>query len=966
MIVGCPNVGWTSGVTRHGVRVGHAVWYAQAFGLRRTGQLPKVQQVNTQSLDRPLAKSSGASAGAVGPHQTDGNLRTALEHAAIGFVVLDRDGRIREANGAFQRLVGYDADELRGCDEIAITYPQDRAQGPALLERLSATDGTSATVNKRYLRKDGTVAWVRNTISVIGHGEDQARAFLLVVNDVTQLRETERALQNAEARFRDFIEAACSLWVETDADLRIAQAALASDARSVRTMDEMVGRPVWQAAGVSDPNLDPTWRDVLTLMQARQPFRDIRYTLVDPQGRTHYRRASGVPVFDDEGRFTGYRCVASDETAEIEARAQANATEGLLTMAIEGMSDGFAVFDAEDRLVLMNRRYRESLPPDTDWVQPGQTFEEILRTGVASGHYVEAIGNEESFVAERLREHREGRGARLVRAIGNRWCRARDHRMPDGSTVIIRTDVTDLIERELALQDREERLRAIAGNLPGFIFRQVVTADGRFGNAYFSDRLKEMIGVPAEEISSGHGTLLDHVHADDRERLVRSLLASNAQPGPALIEVRLITRPGGEIRWLRLHTTAKKLPDDALQWDGIGIDVTDRKAAEERLHQAQKTEAIGQLTGGVAHDFNNLLTVIMGCAELLNEELAEVDLANKELVRNILTASNRGSELTHQLLAFARKQPLQPRAVDVNQLIEELRPLLAGPLGEDIDLRIDLRADPPVAHIDAHQLQNAIINLAVNARDAMPGGGRLRIETGNSRIDKRQAADIGDVRPGRYILIRVVDTGRGMAAEIASRAIEPFFTTKPVGKGTGLGLSMVFGFVKQSGGHMTIDSVPGEGTTVRLLLPQVGGGDVSDNDSAMPSEQPRGSEVILLVEDDWAVRDTVSTLLRNLGYHVIEAASGHEALQIIGGPHPIDLLFTDVVMPGGMDGFQLADESRRLRPGLKVLCASGYAESAIERYGRPPDIELLQKPFRSRELARRIRRALGHPPAQGY
>jgi len=904
----------------------------------------------------------------VGPHLTDGNLRVALENAAIGHVMLDRDGRITDSSAAFQRLVGYSADDLRGCDEVAITYPPDRAQGPRLLEQLSGSHDTGVTIDKRYLRKDGTVAWVRNTVSAIRDDDGRLQAFAVIVHDLTQQHATERALRDAKARFRDFIEAACSLWVETDADLRITEAALATVARSVRRLDEMVGRPLWQAAGVADPNLDPTWRDVLTLLQERQPFRDIRYTLVDAQGRTHYRRASGVPVFDDEGRFTGYRCVASDETAEIEARAQANATEGLLTMAIEGMSDGFAVFDAEDRLVLMNRRYRESLPPDTDWVQPGQTFEEILRTGVASGHYIEAIGNEESFVAERLREHREGRGARLVRAIGNRWCRARDHRMPDGSTVIIRTDVTDLIERELALQDREERLRAIAGNLPGFIFRQVVTAGGRFGNAYFSDRLKEMIGVPAEEISSGHGTLLDHVHADDRERLVRSLVAANAEPGPALIEVRLITRPGGEIRWLRLHTTAKKLPDDALQWDGIGIDVTDRKAAEDRLHQAQKTEAIGQLTGGVAHDFNNLLTVIMGCAELLNEELAEADNANKELVRSILMASNRGSALTHQLLAFARKQPLQPRVVDVNHLIEELRPLLAGPLGEDIELRFDLRADPTITHIDAHQLQNAILNLAVNARDAMPNGGRLRIETGNARLDKRQAADIGDVKPGCYILIRVVDTGDGMAAEIASRAIEPFFTTKPVGKGTGLGLSMVFGFVKQSGGHMTIDSVPGEGTTVRLLLPQAGDGgdDASDSDSATVAERPRGSETILLVEDDEAVRDTVGTLLRNLGYHVIEAASGREALGIIASPQPIDLLFTDVVMPGGIDGFQLVDEGRRLRPGLKVLCASGYAESAMERYGRPPDIELLQKPFRSRELARRIRRALGHPPAQGY
>ncbi|HEX2885317.1 PAS domain S-box protein [Vineibacter terrae] len=906
--------------------------------------------MNTQSLRRSVAPSAASAAGA-GARLTDAAVRAALDEAGVGLLVIDGAGRIVEASAAFQRLMGCDAAALVGRDEMEVVHPDDRAPG-----------GAAGEADRRYVRRDGSAVWTRSSVSVVDDGPDRRR--IIVVRDITAQREAEWALRNSEARFRDFIEAAYSLWVETDVELRIVQAALASAASPVRRLDEMVGLPIWQAAGVSDPQLDPTWRDVLTLMQARQPFRDIRYTMVDGQGRTHYRRASGVPVFDEDKRFTGYRCVASDETAEIEARARANATEGLLNLAIEGMSDGFAVFDAEDRLVLMNRRYRESLPPDTDWLHPGLTFEEILRTGVASGHYVEAIGNEESFIAERLREHREGKGARLVRAIGNRWCRARDHRLPDGSTVIIRTDVTDLMERERELQDREEWLRAIAGNLPGFIFRQVVTADGKFGSAYVSDRLMQVIGVPAEEISSGHGTLLDHVHADDRERLVRSLATTAADPGPSLIEVRLIARPGGEVRWLRLHATPKKLPDDALQWDGIGIDITDHKVAEDRLHQALKTEAIGQLTGGVAHDFNNLLTVIAGCAELLNEELPEADHARKELVRSILTASSRGSELTHQLLAFARKQPLQPRAVDVNRLIEELRPLLAGPLGEDIALRFDLRADPTIAHIDAHQLHNAILNLAVNARDAMPGGGRLLIETSNIGLDKRLAAEIADIRPGRYIAIRVVDTGRGMSADIMSRAIEPFFTTKPAGKGTGLGLSMVYGFVKQSGGHMTIDSRPGDGASVCLLLPQAGGADQPGATSVTTAERPRGSETILLVEDDPAVRGTVATLLGNLGYSVIEAASGRAALQIIAGSQPIDLLFTDVVMPGGIDGFQLIDEGRRLRPGLKVLCASGYAESAIERYGRPPpDIELLQKPFRSRELARRIRRVLGQPSA---
>ncbi|MCW5748851.1 MAG: PAS domain S-box protein [Alphaproteobacteria bacterium] len=890
------------------------------------------------------------------------HLGAALDSAGIGALLLDRDGRILDASPAFQLLLGYDIAELRGRDEASVVHAADRAHSVALLERLSGRDDPSLESEKRYLPKDGGEVWVRATITAARDAAGRTQAFTIVVQDIAQRRQIEQARRDSEARLRDVIEAAGCLWVETDARFRITQAQMASTAHSVQSLDALIGRSLSQATGVSDPGLDPTWRDVQTLMRAHQPFRDVRYTLVDGQGRTHYRRASGVPAFDAEGRFAGYRCLAIDETAEIEARARANATEGLLHMAIEGMSDGFAVFDAEDRFVLMNRRYRESLPPDTEWIRPGLTFEEILRIGVASGHYLEAIGNEEAFIAERLREHREGRGARLVRAIGNRWCRARDHRLPDGSTVIIRTDVTELVERERELQDREEQLRAIAGNLPGFIFRMVVAADGTFGNAYVSERLKEIIGVPAEEITSGRGTLLEHVHADDRERLMRGLTATVADPRPSLIEVRMVNRPTGDIHWLRLHTTSKKLPDGAQQWDGIGIDVTDRKAAEDRLLQSQKTEAIGQLTGGVAHDFNNLLTVITGCAELLSEALPKSDHANAELVRNILTAGHRGAELTHQLLAFARKQPLTPRTVDVNQLIAELRPLLVGPLGEDIELRFDLRADPTVTRIDAHQLQNAIINLAVNARDAMPSGGKLLVETANVALDLRQAAEIGDVKPGRYIIVRVVDTGTGMPAEVAARAIEPFFTTKPTGKGTGLGLSMVYGFVKQSGGHMTIASVPGEGTTVRLLLPQAGATGAAGADGTVASDRPRGSETILLVDDEAEIRVTTAELLRRLGYTVHCLGSGGEVIAALEQQtEKYDILVLDISMPG-MDGRETLRRLRESGYTVPVLMATGHSAEAEGGLARQLGATgVIQKPFAVQRLAGCIRAALDTP-----
>jgi signal transduction histidine kinase len=385
------------------------------------------------------------------------------------------------------------------------------------------------------------------------------------------------------------------------------------------------------------------------------------------------------------------------------------------------------------------------------------------------------------------------------------------------------------------------------------------------------------------------------------------------------------------------------------------------EATESQVRQAQKMEAIGQLTGGVAHDFNNILTVITGTIEILGDAVKD----RPELVQittMIGAAAARGADLTQHLLAFARRQPLQPRSVDVNAMVVDVARLLRPTLGEPIEIESMLAHDSAPALIDPSQLSTAILNLALNARDAMPDGGKLTLETKNVVLDENYAGLNSDVTPGNYVMIAVSDTGEGIATRLLDKVFEPFFTTKDVGKGSGLGLSMVYGFVKQSNGHIKIYSEEGHGTTVKLYLPQaVSVAGVAD---ALPAEAgiaefERGDKSILIVEDDALVREYVVTQINRLGYDTLAASNGAEALKIIDGPERIDLLFTDVIMPGGMNGRQLATEAQKRRPGLKVLFTSGYTENAIVHHGRlDAGVLLLPKPYLSADLARLIRTAL--------
>ncbi|MET4072029.1 PAS domain S-box-containing protein [Bradyrhizobium sp. S3.2.6] len=388
---------------------------------------------------------------------------------------------------------------------------------------------------------------------------------------------------------------------------------------------------------------------------------------------------------------------------------------------------------------------------------------------------------------------------------------------------------------------------------------------------------------------------------------------------------------------------------------GSATDLTSQHETEERLRQSQKMDAIGQLTGGVAHDFNNVLTVITGTIEIIQEGLAEKpELA--AIAQLIDDAASRGAEITSQLLTFARRQPLEPREIDVNGLVLETAKLLRPILGEHVEIVTRLADDAWLAMADPSQLSSAIVNLAVNARDAMPDGGRLTLETANRELD---STGNGDGDAGSYVMVAVADTGHGIPADIRDRVFEPFFTTKGVGRGTGLGLSMVYGFAKQTGGTVAIESEEGRGTVMRLFLPRSAGEAAARTGPvAAPAPAP-GRETILVVEDDPLVQGYVVAQLGSLGYRTLTASDGASALALVDQGVSFDLLFTDIIMPGGMNGRELAEAVRLRRPRVRVLYTSGYTDNTIVHEGHlDPGVALLQKPYRKTDLSQKIREML--------
>ena len=510
-------------------------------------------------------------------------------------------------------------------------------------------------------------------------------------------------------------------------------------------------------------------------------------------------------------------------------------------------------------------------------------------------------------------------------------------RTPDGTLRAfgeITRDITERVAAEAVVKASETRLRSLIATVLDTVVDGLITIDRHGIIQSFNKACVSLFGYPPDEvIGQNVRILMPEPYHSEHDRYIAAYLATGVAKIIGIGREVMGRRKDGSTFPMELAVGESPQAGNHA-FVGIVRNLTERREADtqrEQLRHSQKMEAVGQLTGGLAHDFNNLLAIIIGNLDMLREIRAE-DPVTDELVRDALDSALRGADLTRRLLAFARRQPLQPERVEINEVIGAIVRLLTRTLGENITIEMSLAANVWPVQIDRAQFEAVIANLATNARDAMPRGGALLIDTRNGRLDAAYAAAHTDVTPGDYVVVEVSDSGTGMPPDILSRIFEPFFTTKEQGKGTGLGLSMVFGFMKQSGGHITVYSEPGKGTTFRLYLPRL-----SDTVTAREerSDQPAslgGSETILVVEDNAGLRRIVVRQLGEAGYRVLEAPDAEAAMTIIDSPEPIHLLLTDVVMPGAMDGRDLARVAVARRPLLRTLLTSGFPGCTLGRF----------------------------------
>ena len=509
------------------------------------------------------------------------------------------------------------------------------------------------------------------------------------------------------------------------------------------------------------------------------------------------------------------------------------------------------------------------------------------------------------------------------------------------------------------LAEREELFRLISENAADMI--AVVSVDGQ--RLYNSPSYERALGYTAEELV--RTASFEQIHPEDRASVMAAAEETRRTGVGCRLEYRIRHKRGD---WRVFESTSSAVRNANGETEKLVIvnrDITERKQLEQQLYLSQKLEAVGRLSGGVAHDFNNLLGVIIGYSEVMQKRMAPNDRF-REAADEILKAAHRAAALTKQLLAFSRKQVLEPKVLDLNTVVADVEKMLKRLIGEDILLEILVSPDLHAVKADPGQIGQVIMNLAVNARDAMPNGGKLTIETVNTTLDEKDAGRYRYVVPGQYVKLRVSDTGCGMDAETQSHVFEPFFTTKEKGKGTGLGLATVYGVVKQSGGYIWLQSDVGKGTQFEIFLPRVEGEIEKPQKASAPAKESRGGQTILVVEDEQALRKLTSSVLQDLGYTVLEAGDAAEALALVKQSKPaVDLLLTDVVMPG-KSGRDLADELVPQIPGMKVLFMSGYTDGAIAAHRvLEPGLSLLRKPFSSEELTQTVARILAGEAEHG-
>ncbi|MFD0914818.1 PAS domain S-box protein [Pseudahrensia aquimaris] len=743
---------------------------------------------------------------------------------------------------------------------------------------------------------------------------------------------SDKDLVSDSERLKDFADAASDWFFELDADLRFTYLSPNFEKIVGTSISEVLGTTPWEAHGSRViPEEEQQWQSQLRALKAHEDWRDHAMTIIRDDGERRVLCNSAKAIFDDDGQFAGYRGAARDITHTAAAGAR-------LSSIIDAVPDAIITID-EDGLVRSFSKAAEALF--------GYDEAEVIDRNVEMLMPSEHANQHDSYMDRYKRT-----GEKRIIGIGRRL----EARKKDGTVFPINLAISEMrVEgRRLftsVIQDISELVDAqtLSGRVGAILDRSLheiyvfgfedlrfvqVNHGARQNMGYSSGEFRQMtpVDVKPEYDESSFRKLI----APLRERTTELLVFKTKQ-----------LRKDGSTYPVEVHLQLMRDEDPPL-YLAVVQDITEREKREQRSRQAHKMVAIGQLTGGIAHDFNNLLTVIIANNELLADML-EDDPDKRELVEDATIAAQHGATLTKQLLAFARQQPLAPQIVDLNTLIGDMMDMLQRTLGEDILVSTMFEKPINPVLIDVTQTNSALLNLAINARDAMPNGGELIFETSNVHLDQDAAMERGDANAGDYVRVSVRDTGTGMTSEVRDRVLEPFFTTKPVGLGTGLGLSMVHGFALQSGGFIEIYSEEGYGTAISFYLPvdKSSGGQTSET-TVKYAPTAQTTKTILLVEDDERVRRVTLKRLIALGYIAVEATSGQQALDILRVRDDIDLVFTDMIMPGGMTGGDLLEIVASDYPAIKKLIASGYAEDGIiPNHGT----KWLHKPYSIQELA---------------
>jgi PAS domain S-box-containing protein len=784
--------------------------------------------------------------------------------------------------------------------------------------------------------------------------------------DITERKVADRALRDSEARFRGTFENAAVGMAHVGVDGKWQRVNERLCAIVGYTRDELLAKTLQDITHPDD--LGASLEQAGRLLRGEVDSYRIERRYIHKQGHVVWASLTGALQRDPDGEPLYFIAVVQDITERKHSEEALADSAARLSLIADSMPALISYVDSEQRYRFVNRGYQHWFGHTREEIE-GRTLREVLGEAASEAirEQVAAALAGDSVIFESMVPYREG-GPRYVEA------RYTPHRGPTGEVLGFYALIVDISERRRA-EEAMARAAAMRKAVLDAVPAHIAVLDGA-GNVVATNAAWERFAIENGYRGPRPWTRVNYLAVCDAARGDRAEGAAAVARGLRAVlagELKRFT-PDAEYachapkqeRWFEL--IAVPLPEGQAQGAVVmHVDMTERKEAEhalrereDQLRQAQKMEALGQLTGGIAHDFNNLLALVMMDLEMI-VDLAGRNAKLRSLAEEARSVAEGGADLTQRLLAFARRQHLEPRAVQVNQLITTMVDLLQRSLGEPVEIRVVLGDDLWPAQADWAQLENAILNLAINARDAMPQGGVITITTANERVTEAQARAHPGLSPGRYVTVTVADTGEGMPPNVLERAFEPFFTTKEAGRGTGLGLSMVYGFAKQSGGQVSIRSQVGRGTEVTLCLPRAEFGVAPAELAARSGPRPGTGEAILVVEDHGPLRQRVAGALAGLGYEVVEAANAEEALKRLDVGERIDLLFTDVVMPGALDGRQLAQRVRERWPRVRVLYTSGYPDHLRRGRGDPGaslGFPLLAKPYSIEELARAVRREL--------